>query len=66
MAVTGFFHHIGSFFLLAATVLLVITSISAPVVNNIGLLKVTLSNATIDNWSQVSFGTFGYCVLNTA
>lgn len=66
MAVTGFFHHIGSFFLLAATVLLIVTSISAPVVNDLGLLKVTLSNATSDHWSQVSFGTFGYCVLDTA
>lgn len=66
MAGTGFFHHIGTFFLLAATVLLIITTISAPVVNDIGLLKVTLSNATNDHYSEVSFGTFGYCVLNTA
>lgn len=66
MAVTGFFHHIGSFFLFAATILLLVTTISAPVVNNLALLKVTLSNATTDNWSQVSFGTFGYCVLDTA
>lgn len=66
MAVTGFIHHIGTFLLLVATVLLVITTISAPVVNDIGLLKVTLSNATSDHWSEVSFGTFGYCVLDTA
>lgn len=66
MAVTGFFHHIGTFLLLIATVLLIITTISAPVVNDIGILKVTLSNATDDNYSQISFGTFGYCYLNTA
>ncbi|KAK7739201.1 hypothetical protein SLS53_005838 [Cytospora paraplurivora] len=66
MAVTGFFHHIGTFLLLATTVLLIITTISAPVVNDIGLLKVTLSNATSNHYSQVSFGTFGYCYLNTA
>ncbi|PSR84162.1 SUR7/PalI family-domain-containing protein [Coniella lustricola] len=66
MAVTGFFHHIGTFFLLAATVLLLITTISAPVVNDIALLKVTLGNATSSHNSEVSFGTFGYCVLNTA
>lgn len=66
MAITGFFHHIGTFLLFAATILLIITSISAPVVNDIGLLKVKLSNATNDHYSEVSFGTFGYCVLNTA
>lgn len=66
MAVTGFFHHIGTFLLLATTVLLIITTISAPVVNDIGILKVTLSNATSHHHSQVSFGTFGYCYLNTA
>jgi hypothetical protein len=66
MAVTGFFHHIGTFLLLVATVLLIITSITAPVVNDLGLMKVKLSNATNDHYSEVSFGTFGYCVLNTA
>lgn len=66
MAITGIFHHIGTFFLLVATVLLVITSISAPVVNDIGLLKVQLSNATSEHWTEVSFGSFGYCVLDTA
>lgn len=66
MAVTGFFHHIGTFLLLVSTVLLIITSITAPVVNDLGLMKVKLSNATNDHYSEVSFGTFGYCVLNTA
>lgn len=66
MAVTGFIHHIGTFLLFTATILLIITTITAPVVNDIGILKVTLSNATNDHYSEVSFGTFGYCVLNTA
>lgn len=66
MAVTGFFHHIGTFLLFVATVLLIITSITAPVVNDLGMMKVSLSNATNDHYSEVSFGTFGYCVLNTA
>ena len=66
MARTGFFHHIGSFFLLAATVLLIVVSISAPVVNDIALLKVKLANATDDHHSALTFGTFGYCVTNTA
>lgn len=66
MAATGFIHHIGTFLLLVATILLIVTSISAPVVNDIGLLRVKLSNATNEHYSEVSFGTFGYCVLNTA
>lgn len=66
MGRTGFFHHIGSFFLLAATVLLVVVSISAPVVDDIALFKVKLANATDDHSSALNFGTFGYCVVNTA
>lgn len=66
MAVTGFIHHFGTFFLLVATVLLIITDITSPVVNDLGILKVTLSNATSDHYTEVSFGTFGYCFLNTA
>ncbi|TAQ88099.1 hypothetical protein B7494_g3557 [Chlorociboria aeruginascens] len=60
MAATGFVHHIGTFLLFAATVLLIITTISAPVVNDIALLKVKLQNST-----HVSFGTFGYCLLDS-
>lgn len=66
MAVTGFFHHIGTFLLFVAAILLIVTSITAPVVNDLGMMKVSLSNATNDHYSEVSFGTFGYCVLNTA
>jgi len=57
---TGFFHHIGTFLLLAATVLLIVTCISAPVVHDIGILKVDLGDFV--NHRTVSFGTFGYCV----
>lgn len=66
MAVTGFFHHFGTFLLFTATILLIITCISAPVVNDIGLLKVNLGNATAQHHSKVTFGTFGFCQLNTA
>lgn len=55
---TGFFHHIGTFLLFSATVLLIITCISAPVVNDLALLKVDLGNNHRD---KISFGTFGYC-----
>lgn len=63
---TGFFHHIGTFLLFAASILLLITTISAPVVNNIGILKVTLANKTDTHNSVVSLGTFGYCILDVA
>lgn len=66
MARTGFFHHIGSFLLFAATILLLVTTISAPVVDDISMLKVDLSNATSDHQSAITFGTFGYCTINTA
>ncbi len=68
MARTGFVHHIGTFFLFAATVLLIITDISAPVVSNISLLKVELGTnerSSVfnddDRFPSITFGTFGYC-----
>ncbi|KAH8881548.1 pali-domain-containing protein [Thozetella sp. PMI_491] len=64
MAQTGFFHHIGSFLLFAATVLLIITCISAPVVNDIGLMKVDLGNQNANDHAYVVFGMWGYCTKN--
>jgi len=57
---TGFFHHIGTFLLFAATILLIVTCISAPVVHDLSLLRVDLGG---DNGrgETVTFGTFGYC-----
>jgi len=66
MARTGLFHHIGTFLLFAAFALLLVVSISAPVINDIGLLKVTLTNASDLRHSSVTFGTFGHCVLDVA
>jgi len=67
MARTGAFHHVGTFLLFAASILLLITTISAPVVNDIALLKVTLTNTSTDGRkSSVTFGTFGFCVLDVA
>jgi len=57
----GFFHHIGTFLLLAATILLIVTCISAPVVHNIGLLDIQLGRGAGD-YTKVAFGTFGACV----
>jgi uncharacterized membrane protein len=66
MAKTGIFHHAGTFLLFASAILLLITTISAPVVHDIGLLKVMLSNSSSIRHSSVTFGTFGHCVLDVA
>jgi len=66
MAKTGVFHHVGTFLLFAAAVLLLITTISAPVINDISIMKVTLTNQSTLRNSSVTFGTFGYCVLDVA
>ncbi|ORY59507.1 actin cortical patch SUR7/pH-response regulator pali [Pseudomassariella vexata] len=64
MGQTGFFHHIGSFLLLVATILLIVTCISAPVVNDLSMLKVMLKNGADSKHPSITFGTFGYCVKN--
>ncbi|KAI0596315.1 actin cortical patch SUR7/pH-response regulator pali [Biscogniauxia sp. FL1348] len=62
MARTGFFHHIGTFLLFAAVVLLIIADISAPVVANISLLRVELDSSSSSGQQPViTFGTFGWC-----
>ena len=66
MAVGRTLHWVGVVFLIAATALLIITCIGAPAVNDIGLLKVTLNNASDIRHSSVVFGPFGYCVLDVA
>jgi len=66
MAKTGIFHHVGTFLLFVAAILLLITTISAPVVNDIAILKVTLTNKSDVRHSSVTFGTFGHCVLDVA
>ena len=63
---TGFFHHIGTFLLLAATVLLIVVDISAPVVHQIPMLRVQLANISSSHQSTVTFGTFGHCILDVA
>jgi len=66
MAKTGIFHHVGTFLLFVSAILLLITTISAPVINDISMLKVTLTNSSVERHSAVSLGTFGYCVLDVA
>jgi hypothetical protein len=66
MAKSGIFHHVGTFLLFVAAILLLITTISAPVVGDIAILKVTLTNKTDIRNSSVTFGTFGHCILDVA
>lgn len=66
MAKTGFFHHIGTFLLFIATILLLITTISSPLVDHIALMNVKLANGTHSHATHVTFGTFGYCLLDAA
>ncbi|KAM0552527.1 hypothetical protein ACHAPJ_007855 [Fusarium lateritium] len=66
MGIGRFIHHIGAFFLLAATVMLVVVSITAPVVNDIAILKVDLNGNARSAASGVNFGTFGYCVTRSS
>jgi len=66
MARTSPTHWVGVFFLLAAAILLLITTISAPVIGDIAILKVTLTNSSALRHSSVTFGTFGHCVLDVA
>lgn len=66
MAKTGVFHHVGTFLLFAAAILLLIVTISAPVIGDIPMMKVTLTNRSALRNSSVTFGTFGHCVLDVA
>ncbi|TKA64358.1 hypothetical protein B0A49_07386 [Cryomyces minteri] len=64
MKTTGVTHWIGVLFILASAALLLVTTLSAPVNADIGILRVILTNKTDIRHSSVSFGTFGYCVLD--
>jgi len=66
MGKTGPVHHFGTFLLFAAFVLLLVTSISSPVINDLSILKVTLTNSSDVRHSSVTFGSFGHCVLDVA
>lgn len=57
-------HIPAAILLLAATILLIVASISAPVVNNIGMLVVRLPENARGN--DLIFGTFGHCVEHGA
>ncbi|KAL9127520.1 MAG: hypothetical protein Q9175_007716, partial [Cornicularia normoerica] len=66
MAHTSPLHWLGVIFLFIAFILLLITTISAPVVRDIAILKVTLANSSSIRHSSVTFGSFGHCILDVA
>ena len=59
------------FLIFAASILLLITTITAPVINSLSLLRVQLASpsgaanglATGSGYTTISYGTFGYCLL---
>lgn len=55
MGVGSFFHHIGTFFLFVAFILLLIPSISSPVISGISILTVNYGEG------DYTFGSWGYC-----
>jgi hypothetical protein len=59
-------HYIGVALIFISAILLLITTISAPVIGDIGILKVILTNQTDIRHSSVTFGTFGHCILDVA
>jgi len=50
--------------LFVATILLIVTCISAPVVHDLAMLKIDLGNQPNSDHATVTFGTFGYCINN--
>jgi len=57
-------HWIGVALIFISAILLLITTISSPVIGDIGILKVMLTNSTNIRHSSVTFGTFGHCILD--
>lgn len=57
-------HSIGVALIFIASILLLITTISSPVIGDIAILKVMLTNSTNIRHSSVTFGTFGHCILD--
>lgn len=54
-------HHIGTLLLLITAILLLVASISSPVVNNLSLLNVRFHDGL--DTERMTFGSFGYCQM---
>ena len=59
----NFLHLIGAFLLLAASILLLVVSITAPVIDHLALLRVSLPGSSFRD-NSINMGTFGYCYMN--
>ncbi|KAK4569332.1 hypothetical protein LTR86_003094 [Recurvomyces mirabilis] len=57
-------HWIGVALLLISSLLLLVTTISAPILKDVAFLHVILTNKTEIRNSSVTFGTLGYCILD--
>ena len=57
-------HFFGTLLLFIGAALLLVTTISAPVVGDLAMLKIILTNHTDIRNSSVTFGTFGHCILD--
>ncbi|BGP37412.1 hypothetical protein JCM10450v2_001322 [Rhodotorula kratochvilovae] len=54
------FHHFGTFLLFAATILLLVSSITSPVINDMPIARATMNVGS--NPIKANFGVFGYCL----
>lgn len=54
-------HHVGTLLLLVTAILLLVASISSPVVNGLALLNVRFRNGV--DQQRMTFGSFGYCEM---
>jgi hypothetical protein len=57
-------HIVGASLILISAILLLVTTISAPVIGDIGIMKVMLKNQTDIRHGSLTFGTFGHCALD--
>lgn len=60
MGLLTILNYVASFLLLVSFILLLVTTISAPTVNSLSLLRVNTGGN-----EHVNFGTFGYCVIRS-
>lgn len=58
MGLGSLVNHFGTFLLLAATVFLVVASITAPTLSNVSLFTVELRRDD----AEITFGSFGWCI----
>lgn len=57
-------HIVGATFILISAILLLVTTVSAPVARDIAIMKVMLVNQTEIRHGSLVFGTFGHCALD--